>query len=352
MEKSTVQIKHIAEQLGISQSTVSVVLNGRGDKIRISKATQKQVLEAAKDMNYQPNIYARRLRGAGTKQAGQIISIFWNTKYNDDLGKFFKGASIAIEKNSYNIEFMVQLFEEDHLDQLEDLMSSQKYNGIIVCAPGEHDIEFLSNATFDIPLVLSNKGNSKYSGIYTDNFETGRNCAKLFAENGHKKVGVIGVSRKGSGSAVRRFGFMDECERLGIEIKNEWVTESQDYDITGGYQCAKKIVDCQNVPTGLPTGIFILSDTQAIGAMIAFKDHNVRIPEDIEILAYGNNDMFEMISPKISSVGVSREIMAENAVNLLMTKIENNITDPISRVLVPEYIFRESFGTNELNLAK
>lgn len=340
MEKSTVQIKHIAEQLGISQSTVSVVLNGRGDKIRISKATQKQVLEAAKDMNYQPNIYARRLRGAGMKQAGQIISIFWNSKHNDDLGMFFKGASIAIEKNSYNIEFMVQLFEEDHLEHLENLMTSQKYNGIIVCAPSDNDIEFLSNTTFDIPLVLSNKGNNKYSGIYTDNFETGRHCAKLFSENGHKKVGIIGVSHKGSGSTVRRFGFMSECERLGIEISSKWITESQDYDITSGYQCAKKIIECRD----LPTGIFILADTQAIGAMIAFKEHDLRIPEDMEILAYGNNNMFEMMSPKISSVGVSREIMAENAVNLLMTKIENNITDPISRVLVPEYIFRESFG--------
>ena len=75
MEKSSssVQIKQIAEQLGLSQSTVSIVLNGRGDKMRISKSTQERVLVAAKDMNYQPNIYARRLRRAGEKQSGQIF---------------------------------------------------------------------------------------------------------------------------------------------------------------------------------------------------------------------------------------------------------------------------------------
>lgn len=348
MEKSTVLLKNIAEQLGVSQSTVSIVLNGRGDKMRISKATQKKVLEAAKDMNYQPNIYARRLRGAGEKQAGRIIAIFWNLKYLDDLGKFFRGASDAIEKNGYNIEFMVQLFEEDNLYSLENLITSQKYNGIILCAPSDKDLEFLNSETFDVPIVLSNKSSNKYSGIYTDNFETGRNCAKLFAEKGHKKVGLIGVSRKGSGSTVRRFGFTSECERLGIEIRSEWITESPDYDITRGYQCAKKIIECRD----WPTGIFILTDTQAIGAMIALKDHNIRVPEDMEILAYGNSELFEMMSPKISSVVVLREVMAENAVNLLMTKIENNITDPISKVLVPEYRFRESFSVNMLNLAK
>ncbi|WP_051572291.1 LacI family DNA-binding transcriptional regulator [Ruminiclostridium cellobioparum] len=348
MKKATVQIKQIAEQLGVSQSTVSIVLNGRGDKMRISKATQQKVQEAAKDMNYQPNIYARRLRGAGEKHSGRIIAIFWNSRYTDDLGKFFKGASAAIEKNMYNIEFMVQLFDQDKLSHLKDLMTSQKYNGIIVCAPSDKDLAFLNSETFDVPLVLSNRSDNKYSGIYTDNFVTGRNCAKLFAEKGHKKAGLIGVEGKSNGSMVRGFGFTSGCEQLGIEIRSEWIAKAPDYDIAGGYQCAQRIIECGS----WPSAIFILTDTQALGAMIAFKDHNVKVPEDMEILAYGNNEMFNMMSPSISSVAVSREIMAENAVNLLMTKMENNITEPISRVLVPEYSFRDSFSINELNFAK
>jgi DNA-binding LacI/PurR family transcriptional regulator len=342
MEKSTasVQIKQIAERLGLSQSTVSIVLNGRGDQMRISKATQEKVLEAAKDMNYQPNIYARRLRRAGDKQSGQIIVIFWNSKYTDDsMGKFFIGASATIKKNSYNIEFSIQLFDEDCLDSYRHLMTSQKYNGMIVCGPSDKDLEFLANETFDVPIVLSNRSSIRYSGIYTDNFETGRHCARLFAEKGHKKVGIIGVSQRSGGAPVRSFGFISECEQLGIEIRSEWNTRSENYDITGGYKCAQKIIECRK----WPTGIFIMSDSQAIGAMIAFKEHNVRVPEDMEILAYGDNEMFDMMSPSVSSVVISRERMAESAVNLLMTKIENNITDPISRMIVPEYKFRESF---------
>lgn len=345
MEKSTVQIKEIARQLNISPSTVSIVLNGRGDKLRISRDTQKRVLDAAKEFNYQPNIYARRLRRAGGRDAGRIVAIFWNSRYTEDLGKFFKGASATIAKNDYSIEFMLQLFDADCLGKLRDSMSSQKYNGIIVCAPSDSDLDFLCGTALDVPLVLSNRSNSKYSGIYTDNFATGVNCAKLFAANGHKKVGLIGVSGKGSGTTIRRFGFMNECERLGIEVRDDWIAESPDYDITGGYKCAMRILECGRRPTGL----FILTDTQALGAAIALKEKKVRVPEDMEILAYGNSDMFDIMSPKISSVAVSRELMAESAVNLLMTKIENNITEPISKILVPEYRFRDSLRVSEEN---
>ena len=77
-EESTVQIKQIAEAAGFSQSTVSIVLNGRCDEMRISQATQQRITSVAREMNYQPNIYARRLRGISGSQPAQMIGLFWN----------------------------------------------------------------------------------------------------------------------------------------------------------------------------------------------------------------------------------------------------------------------------------
>ena len=76
-QASKMQIKNIADKLGLSVSTVSVVLNGRGDQVRISKETQKKVLNAAKEINYQPNIYARRLRQAANEEAPYVLALFW-----------------------------------------------------------------------------------------------------------------------------------------------------------------------------------------------------------------------------------------------------------------------------------
>ena len=91
--KGNKQITEIANQLGLSPGTVSVVLNGRGDKGRISKATQKRVKDAAREMGYQPNIYARRLRNSGIEETSQVIAVFWNSGYADDImGSFFRGS--------------------------------------------------------------------------------------------------------------------------------------------------------------------------------------------------------------------------------------------------------------------
>ncbi len=137
---ATVQIKKIAEQVGMSQSTVSIVLNGRGDEMRISKDTQKRIQEVAKSLNYRPNIYARRLRNAAEKQPNQIIAVFWNDTYmGDTMSRFFLGAANAIEKNGYGVEFMIQLFTGGKLEKYKDMMSVQKYNGIIIAgASTEH----------------------------------------------------------------------------------------------------------------------------------------------------------------------------------------------------------------------
>lgn len=79
-KNETVQIKQIAERLNISPSTVSVVLSGKGDEMRISKATQEIVQKMAQEMNYHPNVYARRLRNADTQKSHFVIAIFMNIR--------------------------------------------------------------------------------------------------------------------------------------------------------------------------------------------------------------------------------------------------------------------------------
>ena len=110
---ATVQIKQIAEQVGMSPSTVSIVLNGRGDEMRIAKETQRRIQEAARELDYHPNIYARRLRCASGRQPNQIIAIFWNDTFMESsMASFFKGAAAAVEKNGYQVEFVIRLFQE------------------------------------------------------------------------------------------------------------------------------------------------------------------------------------------------------------------------------------------------
>ncbi len=338
---TNIQIKEIAEKLGVSAGTVSIVLNGRGDAMRISKATQQRVWTAAKEMNYQPNIYARRLRSAGTEATGKIIAVFWNEEFTDDyMGRFFRGMNRAVKENNYNVEFNVQMFEYDRLHKLKDIMTSGRYSGIIIAGSADGDMDFLNANSFDLPIVLISRNVDKFHCVYINDYEVGKNTARLFQQRGHKKVGLISMQRRSYSSSVRQLGYLENCTQYQLEVKDDWIQEGEGRDYDSGYDATKRLLQGDD----WPTAIFVLSPGQALGTMNACKDAGLSVPNDIEVLTYGDSEIFLYSSPTVSSVFFPVENMAENALNLLVLILENGITMPMGRLLQAEYEFRESCG--------
>lgn len=342
MKKSgTIQIKEIAERLGVSSGTVSIVLNGRGDAMRISKATQQRVKDAAKEMNYQPNIYARRLRSSGTEEACKVIAIFWSKDFTDDtMGRFFNGMQYAVKEKDHKVEFFVQLYDFDHLSDCKDSMTSSRFSGIIVSGVSDRDAEFLNSNKFDLPVVLINRNEQQYHCVYVNDYEIGKSIGRLFFTRNHKQVGLISMKRKGHGAVLRQLGFMEIISKHEIEIKPEWIQDADGRDVASGYEATQRLLQSKEKPTA----IFVMSYGQVLGTVQACKDVGLSIPEDIEILTYGDSDMFKYFTPSISSVHIPMEHIASNALNLLVLVIENGIEMPMSRMLLAEYAFRESCG--------
>ena len=199
--QGSVQIRQIAEALGVSAGTVSIVLNGRGDVMRISKETQKRVRDMAKEMNYQPNIYARRLRSAGREKAGRVIAVLWNSAYSDlMMGQFFRGLHEYQKKHDCKMEFYVQMFENDKLNEMQALLTPLRFSAVIICGLSDQDSEFLNNALFELPILVLFRSEEQYHCIYGDDCAVGGSIARLLSNHGHKKVGLIGCSRKGRSS--------------------------------------------------------------------------------------------------------------------------------------------------------
>jgi len=335
------QIKEIAERLGLSPGTVSIVLNGKGDSMRISKATQQRVKETAKEMNYQPNIYARRLRYSREEVTTKVIAIFWNTDFADDtMGLFFKGLHRTVNENKYKVDFFVQLFDFDCLNECRELMTSNRFSGIIVGGASDLDIKFLNENSFDLPIILMNRNEQGYHCVYVNDYEVGYSSGRLFHERNHKTVGLITMKRRGRSSSLRQLGFLEACNKYELDIRQEWIIEAKGRDFVAGYEGAKKLLETKEKPTAL----FVMSPGQVLGTVQACKDMGLSIPKDMEILTYGHGDAFPYYSPTISSVHIPIETTAENALNLLVLVIDNDIKMPMSRMLLAGYTFRESCG--------
>lgn len=338
-KQGNVQIREIAEALGISAGTVSIVLNGRGDAMRISKKTQKRVRDMASEMNYQPNIYARRLRSAGHESAGSVIAVLWNSAYSDlMMGQFFRGLHEYQKKHGSKMEFYVQMFENDRLEELKELLTPLRFSAVILCGISDRDSEFLNRTEFDLPLLVLFRSEEHYHCIYGDDYAVGASIAKLLAGHGHKKAGVIGSLQKGRSGSMRMMGFLERCESERLEVKPQWHVEKKERNCGAGYTAMQEILRQGEYPTAM----FAAANEQVFGIVIACREAGVRIPEDMELIVYGDNDAFAYFTPSISTVYLSLEKIAETAAELLELVMSHAITMPMARLMQAEYVFRDS----------
>ncbi len=337
---ATVQIRQIAERVGMSQSTVSIVLNGRGDEMRISKESQKKILETAKEMNYQHSSSPRRQKGTSNGRTEQIVGVFWNENFAEDaMFRYFKGLLQAVEKNNYPVDFMVKMFPNGKLSDLRSSMNSRIYSGILIAGMSAEDLNYLNNEDFDIPIVV-NRPSNKYSSVYVDAYEAGVECARLFAKKGFKTAGILSANVGTIGTGLRELGFLNTCRECGIEVRDEWIVKGESMDMESGYENSKRYSEMSERPEGL----YIMMDSLAVGAMMQFKGSDIRIPEDMSIITYGFNSMLRHITPSVTMYGNSMVDTGENAIDVLMTVLNNHISMPISKLIPLKYEFGDSLS--------
>ena len=344
-EESTVQIKQIAEAAGFSQSTVSIVLNGRGDEMRISQATQQRITSVAREMNYQPNIYARRLRGISGSQPAQMIGLFWNGMYNDTIGPFINGAYEYLATSDPNCELVIKLFRASELCEMKDSFSPQKFSGIIIGGASREDVDFLEGQQFDVPIVLSGMTSNKYSHIALDGYALGAECARQLAKRDIHTAAYVGTMHIGSHSALRELGFTNGCKMNGITVRPEWLLHMDQLDAVSGYSCAREII----AMNPRPEAVFINYASVATGALFALLESRVRIPEEMKIIVYGVNDILQHTTPSLTMVAQPMHEMGVASIELLMLLIKNSIDMAIVRKVDPKYFWGDSLPRLEEN---
>ena len=137
----------------------------------------------------------------------------------------------------------------------------------------------------------------------------------------------------------RKQGFIDGCRDFGIGLKDEHIIRC-DYSHQCGGAATAKLLDNKD----LPDGIFYLNNILAIGSLEVFSRYNVRIPEDVQIITYDDNETLRYLRPQISVVDVPVNEMVDASLEVLGSVLRrNNSGGIITRSLAPKFIFRESF---------
>lgn len=336
-----VTIKEIARDVGISPSTVSIVLGGNGEKRKISAETQKAVLAAAGRLGYQPNIAARRLRGGGDDEL--LIAMFWAQDFRAGMMvRFWDGLRHALEQSNRKVRLVIYPYTNDHLNEVQALTSASNCHGAIICNASYADLEFLQDTRPAIPIVLYNRTCPNYSSVVVDDARMGALAARALADQGCKSAAVLTSQPVFEGMEVRVQGFILEGQRHGLEISKIRYCENS---LRGG---------CESVLRGLnddwkqrlPDGLFCGSSMLALGAISAFSQSGLCPKQQPRVVAIGNGaeDYDKYCIPSLSVVYLPMEDMATECLHLLLDHIDGKLERPESRLLGTRYIARQSCG--------
>lgn len=331
MERVT--IKDVAQEAGVSITTVSHVIN---ETRNINPETKERVLEALEKLGYQPNIIARSLRSGKTKTIGLIVP--------DIANLFFGEIARKIEDYGYQHGYSVILGNSDNdpvkqTNYINTLITKQVDGVIFISAGGEVQAlrPFFDNkipvvvADRDVPLELADV-------VLLDNEKAGYEATCHLLELGHVCIACISGPHNISPSMQRVNGYKHALQEYGIPFQPDLI-EAGDFQFKSGELAMQKLLahPCQ------PTAVFALNDLMAIGAITAAHKAGLSVPNDFSIVGFDNIELSSAVTPALTTVAQPIDEIAQKATNLLIERMQCKRTEENVRViLAAELIIRDS----------
>lgn len=285
-----VTIHDVAKKAGVSITTVSWVINNKGN---ISEETRQKVWKAIEELNYVPSFSAQSLKKKKTETIGLVLS---------ELAGYFHSELLrGIEEKMIEYEDYIILAcsaNRRTLNAAIDFLTRRRYDGYILFAPLITDEDIRKVARRKIPVVVLDRYlNDKYIfNILIDNKKGVLEALKYISSKGYKKMGV--VKGKNSFDSDERFAaIMENKDEFGFIIKNEWITESS-FTKKSGYALGDYYYSLEDKPEI----IFCLNDESAIGLMQRFRELGIKIPYDIGIVGFDDIEISKYLNPSLSTV--------------------------------------------------
>lgn len=324
-------INDIAQELGISKSTVSRALAGSED---VKAETRKSVLDMAEKMNYIPNHMAQNLTKRRSKVIGVVVPEFINS--------FFSRIIIQIQKVFESEGYRVLITQCNDSWEAErrnlELLEESMVEGILMSVTEKGKNKDLYKALIQrgIPIIFFNrdeKGIDTSKVIIDDykwSFFATEHLIYTRKRMGNEKPSILHFRGPANIdlSKPRLRGYTDAMEKHGLPLTKYSVLSTEVITREEGFRLMCDYLDTNRIPDG----VFCFNDQLAIGAMRALKHFGVKIPEQTSIIGFSESQSALITVPALSSVAQPLEQMGLTASKLLLEKIDS--PDSPSRTVV------------------
>lgn len=334
MSKRPVSLKDLANELGVSISTVSRALKNHPD---IGPEQTKKIQQLAKDRNFTPNPLAMGLLKQQTKIIGVIVPDLVTYFYSSIIS----GIEYVAKQHGYFI--LIASSNESYQKEVESVenLLKTRVEGLIVCLSQEtqnygHFNKLIEN---EIPLVFFDRvcESLDVPKVVADGAEAAKKITRHFYENGCRRIAFISGPGYLNISKNRLKGYRDGLNECGLEfdlaLMEECTLQTED-----ARQATKRLLALKP----LPDAIFGLNDTIAFAAMKEIKQHGLKIPDDILLVGFTDEFHSTVVEPALTSVTHPTFMMGQEAANLFFKLVEKDRNFNEEITLKTDLIIRES----------
>jgi LacI family transcriptional regulator len=327
-------IKEVAARAGVSTSTASRVLSGRGYS---SAGSRSRVLKAAEELGYEPHIGASALKS----QASQIVGV----AIQDMSNPFYVDLVRGINEATHAASYVPLLFDSEESSEREAeilrVMLRVRVAGVII-APSMTNLDLLRRVQeHDIPIVQVDREAPGLSldSVLVDNFAGAYEATEHLLRLGHTRVGVIAGPPTLTTGRQRLLGFEQAMRDHGIELDPRYVKVS-DYRAYTGAALARELIEEQP----RPTAIFAHNNVLAERLLLALRDAGLRVPDDIAVVGFDDVGWARLVSPSLTVVRQPAYTIGRMAAEILLRRLAGNQDPPVQSLLKAELVLRGSCG--------
>jgi DNA-binding LacI/PurR family transcriptional regulator len=306
----------VAEEAGVSRTTVSFVLNRRTD-VKIPDETRRRVLDAAERLGYHPHGPARQLAGGRSHVLAIVLRQTAEQVASDAvLAETLRGLATAARTKAFRV--MVEpLALHDQSATYEDLVRGQHADGLIISGPRIDDPQLAALVRDHFPIVLQGAlPGLEVASVDIDNAAGARGAVEHLIALGHRRIACITNAPLVYTAAQERYdGYAQALAAAGIERDQELV-ETGDFDAPSGHAAMRRLVDRTDF-----TAAFVASDVVALGAIAGLREAGRVVPDDVSVVGFDDIPLAAYFDPPLTTVRLPAFELGQAAGHALLDRI-------------------------------
>lgn len=333
MSNKRVSLSDLSKILGVSKTLVSMVLNGKGDEHKISSKTQKTVLKKAKELNYSPHSFARKLRTGESHLIGLIVPDISNIFF----ARIARVMEDVCHQHNYNLIVLSSDENSEREIALVQLLKNWQIDGLIV-APSVDDFTFYKNETIPFVMIDRYVDDEKISRVTVDNEKGAFDATQYLISKNKKSILYFNITPSHLSSVFdRRKGF-EKAIKLNKAVKGKSIDITFDNIAEELETHLKKVLNSSSEKID---AIFTSNNTIALSLLHVLKKITGGIPNHISICSFDEHPVFELVSPSISSIAQPIEEIGKKAIEILLKKMDKkNRKDYHEQITLPTKLIK------------